>query len=44
MRELYGQTEAEVKRLGGNRMLEAILVKLGVPEEPEADRPVGTEA
>ena len=44
MREIFGQTEAEVRRLGGNRMLEAILDKLGVPEEPEADGPVGSEA
>jgi geranylgeranyl diphosphate synthase type 3 len=38
MKEIYGQTEAEVQRLGGNKMLEAILHKLGVPgPEGEVD-------
>lgn len=35
LKDIYGQTEDEVKRLGGNKMLEAILHKLGVPEAEE---------
>lgn len=31
--DLYKQTVEEVKRLGGNRMLEAILAKLDLPKE-----------
>jgi geranylgeranyl diphosphate synthase type 3 len=34
LRELERQVRDEVARLGGNRMLEAILGKLGVPEAP----------
>jgi geranylgeranyl diphosphate synthase type 3 len=32
LHEIYAQTEDEVKRLGGNKLLEKILEKLGVPE------------
>jgi hypothetical protein len=32
--DLYKQTVDEVKRLGGNAMLEAILAKLDLPSEP----------
>ena len=33
LKTLHTQTEDEVKRLGGNKALEGILAKLGVPEE-----------
>lgn len=32
LHQIYSQTEDEVKRLGGNKLLEKILEKLGVPE------------
>ena len=35
LKTLHSQTEDEVKRLGENKALEAILGKLGVPEEPK---------
>lgn len=35
MKTLYAQTGDEVRRLGGNKALEAILDRLGVPEDEQ---------